>query len=238
MTLLQFMIIFVSIIFVFFGIDLFKRKKLNALHLIVFVFWAGILILFAVNWAALDNFWSFFGVARWADIIVYGSIVVLAYFYFSLLNRISRNELKQTDIIREVSIAQAEWNLWNTDTVFIMPAYGENDAPIPVIGKILDQWYSVILIDDGKNWDLTKKLHEKYKWKPIVTIKHIVNLWQWGWLETGAEYVRRFGTISKSIQRGSKTWNSALIKIPRLYSKYAKIKKDYFKTWYIVYQSV
>ncbi|MBQ2600483.1 hypothetical protein II582_03830 [bacterium] len=39
---------------------------------------------------------------------MYGSIVVLAYFYFSLLNRISRNELKQTDIIREVSIAQAE----------------------------------------------------------------------------------------------------------------------------------
>ena len=210
MTLLQFMIIFISIIFAFFGIDLFKRKKLNALHLIVFVVWAFILILFTLNPWALNNFGSFFGVARWADIIVYGSIVVLAYFYVSLLNRISRNELKQTDIIREVSIAQAEWNLWNTDTVFIMPAYGENDAPIPVIGKILDQWYSVILIDDGKNWDLTKKLHEKYKWKPVVTIKHIVNLWQWGGLETWAEYVRRFGDKIKYVVHFDSDWQHRL----------------------------
>ncbi len=192
MTPLQFMIIFVSIIFVFFGIDLFKRKKLNALHLIVFVLGAWTLILFAVNWATLDRFGNFFWVARWADLVVYWSIVLLAYSYVSLLNKLNRNDLKNTQIIREISISQAEWNLWNTDTVFIMPAYGENEAPIPVIGKILDKWYSVILIDDGKNWDLTKKLHKKYKWKPIVTIKHIVNLWQWWWLETGAEYVRRF----------------------------------------------
>ena len=105
MTLLQFMIIFISIIFAFFGIDLFKRKKLNALHLIVFVVWAFVLILFTLNPGALDNFWNFFGVARWADIIVYGSIVVLAYFYISLLNKINRNEAKETEIIREVSIS-------------------------------------------------------------------------------------------------------------------------------------
>ena len=66
--------------------------------------------------------------------------------------------MKQTQIIREVSIRDAEWDLWKTDTVFIIPAYGEKDAPIKVIWEILAENYGVILIDDWKNEDLVEKL--------------------------------------------------------------------------------
>lgn len=210
LSLLQFIIIIASIIFFLFWIDLFKRKKATILHLIVFIWGSITLIIFSFNWSALDKFWSFFWLARWADLIVYSSIIVLAYFYIVLLNSINRQDLKQTQIIREVSIKDAEWNLWNTDTVFIIPAYGEKEIPIKIIGEIIAKNYGVILIDDGKNWDLVEKLHSKYKEKPIVTIKHIVNLWQWWWLETWAEYIRRFWKNIKYVIHFDADWQHRL----------------------------
>ena len=199
MTLLQFIIIIASIVFFLFWVDLFKRKKITILHLIVFVWGSFMLILFSLNVSILDKFWSFFGIARWADLLVYCAIILLWYFYISLLNTVNRQDIKQTQIVREVSIWNAQWDLWKSDTVFIIPAYGEKDAPIKVIWDILAKNYWVILIDDGKNDDLIEKLHTKYKWKPIVTIKHIVNLWQWWALETWAEYIRKFWTNVKYV---------------------------------------
>ena len=189
---LQFIIIISSIIFFLFGIDLYKRKKTTILHLIIFIWGSSLLILFSLNTNALDKFWSFFGLTRWADLIVYSAIILLAYFYIVLLNTVNKQEITQTQITREISINNAQWNLWNAETIFIIPAYWEKDTPIKIIWKILTEWYGIVLIDDGKNEDLVEKLHTKYTWKPIVTIKHIVNLGQWWWLETWAEYVRRF----------------------------------------------
>lgn len=158
----------------------------------------------------LDKFGSFFWIARWADLLVYVSIIVLAYFYIWLLNTVSRQDIKQTQIIREVSINNAQWKLWKADTIFIIPAYWEKDTPIEVIWKILKEWYGVILIDDGKNEDLVEKLHSKYEWKPLVTIKHIVNLWQWWSLETGAEYIRKFWKNVKYVVHFDADWQHRL----------------------------
>lgn len=167
-------------------------------------------MLFSFNMNALNSFWSFFWIARWADLLVYIAIIILAYFYISLLNSVNRQEIKQTQIVREVSISNAIWSLWKSETIFIIPAYGEKDAPIKIIWKILSQWYGVILVDDGKNEDLTEKLHSKYKGKPIVTIKHIVNLWQWWWLETWAEYIRKFWKNIKYIVHFDADWQHRL----------------------------
>ena len=191
-NLLQFIIIISAVIFFLFWIDLIKRKKATILHLFVFIWGSILLILFAIDGNILDTFWSFFGLARWADLIVYCAIILLAYFYISLLNKVNRQDAKQTQIIREVTINNAIWSLWNAETAFIIPAYNEKDTPIEIIWDILQKNYAVILVDDGKNWNLIEKLHTKYKWKPIVTIKHIVNLWQWWWLETWAEYIRKY----------------------------------------------
>ena len=209
-NLLQFTIIVASIIFFLFWIDLFKRKKATFLHLLVFIWWSVVLIIFTVNAKALDTFWSFFGIARWADLIVYSAIIILAYFYISLLNTVSRQDIKQTEIIREISINNARWNLLDAETVFIIPAYGEQDTPIKVIWNILAEWYGVILIDDGKNGDLTDKLIKKYAWKPIVTIKHVINLWQWWSLETWAEYIRRFWNNIKYVVHFDADWQHRL----------------------------
>jgi len=210
LNLLQFVIIIASVVFFLFWIDLFKRKKANILHLIVFVWGSSFLILFSLNANALDKFWSFFWIARWADLLVYCAIILLWYFYISLLNTVNRQELKETQIIREVSIRDAQWNLWKADTVFIIPAYGEKDTPIKVIWDILAKNYAVILIDDGKNEDLVEKIHAKYTWKPIVTIKHIINLGQWWWLETWAEYIRQFWQNVKYVVHFDADWQHRL----------------------------
>lgn len=158
----------------------------------------------------MDAFWAFFWLARWADLIVYSAIILLAYFYILLLNSVSRQDIKQTQIIREISINNAKWDLKNSETVFIIPAYNEKDAPIKIIGDILSKSYGVILIDDGKNDDLIEKLHKKYNGKPMVTIKHIINLWQWWWLETWAEYVRRFWKNIKYVVHFDADWQHRL----------------------------
>ena len=209
-SLLQFIIIVSAVVFFLFWIDLLKRKKATILHLIVFVWWSILLILFAVDVDILNNFWSFFGLARWADLIVYCAIILLSYFYISLLNKINRQDAKQTEIIREVSINNAIWSLWDTETVFIIPAYNEKDAPIKVIWEILSKGYGVILIDDGKNDDLIDKLQKKHQWKNIVTIKHIVNLWQWWWLETWAEYIRKYWDKVKYVVHFDADWQHRL----------------------------
>lgn len=210
LTLLQFIIIVASVIFFLFWIDLFKRKKATILHLIIFIWGSFLLIRFSLDMDALDTFWSFFWIARWADLLVYCAIIILWYFYISLLNKTNRQDLKQTQIIREVSIRDARWDLWNSDTVFIIPAYNEKDAPIKIIWNILSENYAVILIDDGKNEDLIEKLHAKYGWKPIVTIKHIVNLWQGWWLETWAEYIRKFWKNIKYVVHFDADWQHRL----------------------------
>ena len=158
----------------------------------------------------MDNFWSFFWITRWADLLVYIAIIILAYFYISLLNSINRQDIKQTQIIREVSINNAIWDLWKTETAFIIPAYWENETPMKVIWKILSEWYWVIFIDDGKNGNLSEKLQKKYTWMPIVIIKHIINLWQWWWLETWAEYIRKFWKNIKYVVHFDADWQHRL----------------------------
>ena len=209
-NLLQFIIIISAIIFFLFWIDLIKRKKATILHLTVFIWGSLLLVLFSFNMNALNSFWSFFWIARWADLVVYISIIILAYFYISLLNSVNRQDIKQTQIVREISIDNAVWDLWKTETVFIIPAYGENEAPIKIIWDILSQWYGVILVDDGKNGDLVEKLQSKYKKKTIVTIKHIINLWQWWWLETWAEYIRKFWNNVKYVVHFDADWQHRL----------------------------
>ena len=53
---------------------------------------------------ALNSFGSFFGLARWADLLVYISIIVLAYFYISLYNKNIRDTQQLTKLISALAI--------------------------------------------------------------------------------------------------------------------------------------
>lgn len=92
MSLLQFVVIIAAVVFVLFGIDLYKRKKANILHFLVFLGGGAALVLFAIDNRLLNAFGEYFGVARGADLIVYISIIVLFYLFIDGYNKQTRDE--------------------------------------------------------------------------------------------------------------------------------------------------
>lgn len=106
MSLLQFIVIISAVIFVLFGLDLYKRKKMNILHFLVFFFGGGLLIVFALDTQLLNSFGSFFGIARGADLLVYVALILLCYFYISLLNKQTRDTFQLTRLISQTAIKQ------------------------------------------------------------------------------------------------------------------------------------
>ena len=104
MSLLQFIIIVSAVIFVLFGLDLYKRKKMNILHFLVFFFGGGLLIVFALDTQLLNSFGSFFGIARGADLLVYVALILLCYFYISLLNKQTKDSFQLTRLISQTAI--------------------------------------------------------------------------------------------------------------------------------------
>ncbi len=56
----------------------------------------------------MDKFWSIVWVQRWADALVYISIVFLIYFVMFLFNKIEKNKSDITKLIRQISILEYE----------------------------------------------------------------------------------------------------------------------------------
>lgn len=107
MSILELIVIVTGFIFLLFAIDARQRKKLNVLHLTVFVGGSTMLIYFILYPGTLDRFGSLFGIARGADLIVYCAIIFLAYLFFELLNKINKQSIIQTNLARAVSLQQA-----------------------------------------------------------------------------------------------------------------------------------
>ena len=161
LSLLQFIIIIASVIFFLFWVDLYKRKKANILHLIVFIGGSFLLILFSFNMNALNNFGSFFGIARWADLLVYISIIILAYFYITLYNRNIKDSQQVTKLISALAIEK--WyeeekekiekyinSNFKDEFVFNIRIYNEASMLEQVIEEIINAWFKkLVFINDG-----------------------------------------------------------------------------------------
>lgn len=104
MSPLSFILIIASILFLIFAIDGLQRRKLNFIHFLIFLGGAGIILssLFYPGFQA--KFASIFGVARIADIIVYGALIVLAYFYFELLNELTKQKFNTSKLVSALAI--------------------------------------------------------------------------------------------------------------------------------------
>ena len=190
MTLLSFLIIVVSIVFLFFWIDLYKRKKANILHLIVFAWWAALLIYFAIDWAALNRFWSIFGLARWSDVIVYAAIVILAYFYIWSINNQTKDKQELTRLISAMTIHKSYDEMkekiknyknkdQKDDFVLNIRVYNESKMVWKVIDEVISAWFKkLVLINDWSKDNSLEILREKQKQYPdclIVVLSHEIN---------------------------------------------------------------
>ncbi|MEI6673440.1 MAG: DUF2304 domain-containing protein [bacterium] len=104
MSLLQFVILIAAVIFILFGLDLYKRKKMNVLHFFVFFLGGGMVAVFSLNQNLLNQFGSFFGIARGADLLVYISLILLFYFYIDILNKHTKDRFQLTKLISQDAI--------------------------------------------------------------------------------------------------------------------------------------
>jgi len=191
MSLLQFVIIIAAVLFILFGLDLFKRKKMNILHFLIFVLGWGAIAVFALNQSLLDQFWAFFGIARWADLLVYISLILLFYFYTELVNKHTKDRIQLTRLIRNIALKDTQWTITHAKIVFVMPAYNESDIALTMVAHILGKGYGAIFEDDGSANDLYEKMIKKFLGKEFVAIRHDINIGQGGALQTGAEYIKR-----------------------------------------------
>lgn len=189
-SLLQFILIVSAVVFILFWIDLYKRKKMNILHMIVFFWWSIFVIISAINQDLLNQFWKIFGIARWADVLVYISLIVLFYFYINLLNNHTKDKYQLTRLISRQAIY--EWynkekdnikNFKNTDYkdnfIFNIRVYNEWQKIWSVIDEIFSAWFrKVVFINDWSQDNTLEILESKkmqYPDKLFIILSHITN---------------------------------------------------------------
>lgn len=209
MNLLQFISLVSGFIFLLFSIDAFFRKKLNILHFLVFFGWTWVIIIFTLNNALLNKFWNFFWLARWADLIVYMSIIFLSYVFFDLLNKHTKNVYNLSKFISHSAIDTTFNNLKldelvlkrknktpKDDFVFLVRCYNEDKIIWNVIDEIYSNWFSKIIIINDWSEDNTefvlKQKKEQYSDKIFVILKHVINRWGWAANKTLFDFVKKY----------------------------------------------
>lgn len=212
MSLLQFFVILAAVVFMLFGIDLYKRKKMNVLHFIVFFFGGGLLVLFWFNQELLDQFGRFFGIARGADLLVYIAIVLLFYFYIDALNKITKDKFQLTNLISQDAIGTGYMmnkekmaqrvNVWEKDQfVFNVRVYNEEETIGKVIDEILGYGFSkIVLINDGSSdnsLSVLEKKRQQYPDKMIIVLSHTINRGWWAANQTWYNFIKKYGDEMK-----------------------------------------
>ena len=162
-----------------------------------------------------------FGLNRGADLIVYVSIMVLFYLLLSQYNRNASYQLKQTDLIRALSIQKAIWKIEKSDIIFVIPAFNESDHCIEVVKDVLDQGYGVVFVDDGSSNGLFARLQDAFEGvEEIALIRHIVNMGQWAALQTWFSYIQDYVPSAKFVVTFDSDGQHLLSDLPNFLEKF------------------
>ncbi len=194
MNLLQFFFIISWIIILILAMDIARKQRFNALHFLVFIaVWWGLLV-FTFFPFILAYIWSFFWIARWADVLVYISIIFLLYFVLLLLTKHVENKESVTALIREWAIHHSPKKIIKWKEVFLIRVYNESMVLKWVIKEIIKKWHKNILVVNDWSTDNSKKILESFS-EDIILINHVINRWAWAALETWFEYLRRYAEV-------------------------------------------
>lgn len=196
MTLLQIFFTISWLIIFILAFDIAKKQKFNALHFVVFLLIGSGLLLFSFFPNTLNHFWQLFWVQRWADVLVYASIIFLVYISLLLLRKVENTNDDITKFIRELAIENSDKKIISSKELILIRAYNEWCVINNTIDELLDNNHNNILIINDWSTDNTRNILNKYMnldW--IVILNHLKNRGGWAALETGFEYIRRYWDI-------------------------------------------
>jgi len=191
MSPLSFVLFLTSLLFLFFAIDAFQRRKMTLLHFILFASGLGlVLAMIFVPWFD-RSFSRVFGVAKWSDIIVYGALIGLAYFYFELVHELTKQKAQTTRIVTNDALRSAERSLKmipetsaekygeKIHIAFAIRARNEWDSIGTVIDTIASEWFPAIIITNDGSCDATIETVQakiaQYPHMKIVLLSHVIN---------------------------------------------------------------
>jgi len=202
MSLFQFILVISSVLFLLFALDAYQRRKLTFIHFIVFIWGSFLIWLFSIDVSLLNKFGNFFGVARWADLIVYISIIFFGWFYFDLLNKQTKDKNKLTKLISFDAILRA-WKykskVKNKDKkdnfLFLIRIYNEQNTIWKVIDEIFDKGFrKIVVVNDGSidgSLDILEGKQKQYQNNDLFILSHTINRGWWSANKTGFEFIKR-----------------------------------------------
>lgn len=164
-------------------------------------------IVFSLNQNLLNQFGTYFGVARGADLLVYISLILLFYFYIESLNKLTKDKFQLTKLISQTAINQWYMESKNQiasrhnsdrkdDFIFNIRVYNEEAEVVSrVIDEIIDAWFrKIVLISDGSS--ILQTLIDKqkqYSNKMIIVLSHTINRWGGAANQTGYNFIKKYG---------------------------------------------
>ncbi len=205
MTWLDIIIIVTWVIFIIFSIDLYQRKKFTLLHFVVFWWGTAATIFFSRFPWSLDAFGNLFGLARWADLVVYLSIIFLWYWYVEIINLLTKQSNELSNFVSAEAVNNKYKSMWHeTNIWFLIRAYNEEETIKEVIVEIIQKWYTYILIcndwSSDATWEIIEKLSVEYSsLTTIVHLRHLINRGPWAANKTLFSYVKKNSTRIKEI---------------------------------------
>jgi len=215
MSLLQFIVIITSIVFILFGIDFLKHKKMNILHFLVFFVGGGLVLLVTINTELLTKLWDFFWTTRGTDVFIFVWIVSLFYLYFDFYNKftkqkiafselLSENTVEKTIKIEEEKIKNRKNTNPKDNYIFHIRVFNEDSMVWNIIDEIIAEWFNkIVLIDDGSSdnsLNILKQKQKQYKDKLIIILHHQINRGGGAANKTWYKFLKKYGDLLK-IQR-------------------------------------
>lgn len=195
MTLLQIFFIISGVIILLLAIDVARRERFNALHFLVFILVGAGLLIFTFFPQVLNGIGKIFGVQRGADVLVYTSIVFLMYFVLLLLRKVEWSKDELTGLVREIAIRNGPCVPIQWHELILIRAYNEWSVIKETLQELLEYHHKhILVVDDGSDDNTVAKVLSLNS--PCITlISHYKNRWWWAALETGFEYIRRYGEV-------------------------------------------
>lgn len=117
------------------------------------------------------------------------------YFTLLLLSKIESQRIDTTQLVRALAIELSSRKSIPSEIAFVVAAYNEERVIAETIDTVRKSGYGTcIVVNDGSK-DSTRDILAEYetKWDNLVVLNHLKNRGQGAALETGFEYVRRYG---------------------------------------------